>query len=83
MARKEECSGHFPNGVRMSFFLVTITRMSALPGTASFYFVNGIGGKSKYDFLNIVEGSQVRYNEDYGAMLVEVSGFHQPSRFSN
>jgi hypothetical protein len=47
------------------------------------YFVNGIGGKSKYDFLNIVEGSQVRYNEDYGAMLVEVSGFHQPSRFSN
>jgi hypothetical protein len=38
------------------------------------YFVNGIGGSSKYDFLDIVEGSQVRYNEDFGAMLVEVSG---------
>ncbi len=37
------------------------------------YFVNGLGGKSKYNFLDIVEGSQVRYNEDYGAMLVDVS----------
>ncbi len=36
------------------------------------YFVNGLGGKSKYDFIEIVEGSQVRYNDDYGAMLVEV-----------
>lgn len=36
------------------------------------YFVNGVGGASRYDFLDIVEGSQVRYNEDYGAMLVEV-----------
>jgi len=38
------------------------------------HFVNGLGGSSKYDFLDIVEGSQARYNEDYGAMLVEVSG---------
>lgn len=35
------------------------------------YIVNGLGGKSKYEFLEVVEGSQVRYNEDYGAMLVE------------
>lgn len=36
------------------------------------YFVNGLGGNSKY-FFNIIpeEGSQVRYNQDYGAMLVE------------
>jgi hypothetical protein len=37
------------------------------------YFVNGLGGASRYDFEDIVEGSQVRYNEDFGAMLVEVS----------
>lgn len=37
------------------------------------YFVNGLGGASRYNFEDIVEGSQVRYNEDFGAMLVEVS----------
>jgi predicted phosphodiesterase len=37
------------------------------------YFVNGLGGRSKYPFFGVVEGSQVRYNEDYGAMLVEAS----------
>jgi hypothetical protein len=37
------------------------------------YFVNGLGGKSKYNFLDDVVGSQVKYNEDYGAMLVDVS----------
>ena len=36
------------------------------------YFVNGLGGAGRYDFKNIVDGSQVRYNEDHGAMLVEV-----------
>jgi len=35
------------------------------------YFVNGLGGKSIYSFGNPVPGSQVRYNGDYGAMLVE------------
>ncbi len=35
------------------------------------YFVNGLGGKSKYDFFGVIEGSQLRYNDDYGAMLVE------------
>lgn len=35
------------------------------------YFVNGLGGMSRYTFFVAVEGSQVRYNRDYGAMLVE------------
>jgi hypothetical protein len=38
-----------------------------------YYFVNGLGGASIYDFNVIIEGSQVRYNEDHGAMLVEVN----------
>lgn len=37
------------------------------------YFVNGLGGRSRYSFGTPVPGSQVRYNEDYGAMLVEAS----------
>jgi hypothetical protein len=37
------------------------------------YFVNGLGGKSKYDFGETVSGSQVRYQADYGAMLVEAN----------
>jgi len=49
----------------------TYERISPLDGII--YFVNGLGGKSKYDFPIIVEGSHVRYNEDYGAMLVDVS----------
>ena len=36
------------------------------------YFVNGLGGKSIYDFPGDVVGSQVQYNGDYGAMLVDV-----------
>jgi hypothetical protein len=35
------------------------------------YFVNGLGGGAIYYFVNILDGSQVRYNDDYGAMLVE------------
>ena len=35
------------------------------------YFVNGLGGRSKYSFDTPIPGSQVRYNEYYGAMLVE------------
>jgi tartrate-resistant acid phosphatase type 5 len=34
------------------------------------YFINGLGGGGIYDFGQIAEGSQVRYNADYGAMLV-------------
>jgi hypothetical protein len=37
------------------------------------YFVNGLGGAGRYDFKDIVQGSQVRYNADHGAMLVEAS----------
>ncbi len=37
------------------------------------YFVNGLGGRSIYEFGEPVLGSQVRYNGDYGAMLVNVS----------
>ena len=35
------------------------------------YIENGLGGKSLHDFVDLIPGSQVRYNEDYGAMLVE------------
>lgn len=35
------------------------------------YFVNGLGGGAIYRFKNVLDGSQVRFNEDYGAMLVE------------
>ena len=34
------------------------------------YFVNGLGGKSKYDFGTPLPESQFQYNADYGAMLV-------------
>jgi tartrate-resistant acid phosphatase type 5 len=36
------------------------------------YFVNGFGGHSKYAFITTVTGSAVRFNGDFGAMLVEV-----------
>jgi len=34
------------------------------------YFVNGLGGNSRYDFGSPVSGSQVRYNATFGAMRV-------------
>jgi hypothetical protein len=37
------------------------------------YFVNGAGGGGLYAFSTIVEGSVVRYNDHYGAMLVTAS----------
>jgi len=38
------------------------------------YFVNGLGGSpSIYGFDEIVPGSQVRFNDDHGAMLVEAT----------
>jgi hypothetical protein len=37
------------------------------------YFINGLGGGPIYGFKVIAEGSQVRFNDDYGAMLVEAS----------
>jgi tartrate-resistant acid phosphatase type 5 len=40
------------------------------------YIVDGLGGNGIYDFENIVDGSQVRYNGDYGALRVEVNETH-------
>ncbi|MFC1769480.1 metallophosphoesterase family protein [Nitrospirota bacterium] len=37
------------------------------------YFVNGLGGKSIYHFNTPLPESQVRYNGDYGAMLVQIA----------
>ncbi|MCH7762023.1 metallophosphoesterase [candidate division TA06 bacterium] len=37
------------------------------------YFVNGLGGRSRYSFGNPIPGSQIRYNDDFGAMLVVAS----------
>jgi len=37
------------------------------------YIVNGLGGGSKYDFIDILPESLVRYNQEFGAMRVEVS----------
>lgn len=37
------------------------------------YFVNGIGGAALYPIGIPVAGSQVRYNADYGAMLIEAT----------
>jgi hypothetical protein len=38
------------------------------------YFVNGVGGNGLYYFRDVwVEGSEVRYNTDFGAMLVEAT----------
>jgi tartrate-resistant acid phosphatase type 5 len=37
------------------------------------YFVNGLGGGSIYPFETIENGSQVRFDASYGAMLVEAS----------
>ena len=36
------------------------------------YFVNGLGGRSRYDFAAPVRGSQIRFNALEGAQLVEV-----------
>jgi hypothetical protein len=35
------------------------------------YFVNGLGGSVRYDVGNPVEGSQVRFNGDFGALFID------------
>jgi hypothetical protein len=37
------------------------------------YFVNGVGGASRYDFGSPLPESQVRYNSGFGAMLVDAT----------
>jgi len=47
------------------------------------YFVNGLGGGAIYNFEIILEGSKVRYNQDYGAMLVEAREENLTFTFAN
>jgi len=45
------------------------------------YFVNGLGGGPRYEFPSLHPGSQVRYRDDHGAMLVEADEAHLTFRF--
>jgi hypothetical protein len=47
------------------------------------YIVNGLGGGPIYSVKTPVEGSQVLYNEDYGAMLVEANETGMQFQFFN
>ena len=47
------------------------------------YFVNGLGGRSIYALGTPVAGSVVRYNGDYGAMLVDASSTGITYQFIN
>ncbi len=47
------------------------------------YFVNGLGGGARYDFINILESSQMRYNAEHGAMLVEATSAQITFQFWN
>ncbi len=46
------------------------------------YFVDGLGGKSRYDFATTpVPGSKVRFSADFGAMLVDATDTRVRFRF--
>lgn len=47
------------------------------------YFVQGISGAQIYDIYNILPESQVRYNETYGALLVDATPQQLRFRFYN
>ena len=47
------------------------------------YFVDGLGGASRYDFETILPSSQVRYNDTYRAMLVNADAGSITFRFFN
>ncbi len=47
------------------------------------YFVNGLGGRSIYSFGTPVPGSQLRYNDDYGAMRISADGAQMTFEFVN
>ncbi len=47
------------------------------------YFVNGMGGYAIYDFVDILDGSQARYNDDYGAMRIQASDSYLLFEFFN
>ena len=52
-------------------------------GDSLVYFVNGLGGANRYNFTNPVEGSIVRYNNDWGAMKVSQQGNELLFKFFN
>jgi len=45
------------------------------------YFVNGLGGASRYGFVTPVQGSMVRYSSDWGAMLVQANSLQMTFQF--
>lgn len=47
------------------------------------YFVNGLGGRTKYRFGDLVEGSQAQYDCEFGAMLVDAAEDTVEFRFIN
>jgi hypothetical protein len=47
------------------------------------YFINGLGGSSRYYFDIPTSGSEVRYNADFGAMMVDASSDDINFRFIN
>lgn len=47
------------------------------------YFVNGLGGGPRYEFVEILPESLVRYRDDFGAMLVEATAQRISYRFIN
>jgi tartrate-resistant acid phosphatase type 5 len=47
------------------------------------YFVNGMGGFALYNFGDVLDGSQARYNNDYGAMRVEATDVYLLFQFYN
>ncbi|KKM76026.1 hypothetical protein LCGC14_1384290, partial [marine sediment metagenome] len=38
------------------------------------YFITGLGGRSRYGFVNPIAGSEVRYSDNFGSMRVTVDG---------
>ncbi|MFZ1518237.1 MAG: metallophosphoesterase [Ignavibacteriaceae bacterium] len=47
------------------------------------YLVNGLGGHSIYTFTDTLEESLFRYNENYGALLIEADENNLSSKFYN
>ena len=47
------------------------------------YLVNGLGGGFIYDFIDPLPESLVRYNQDHGAMRVEVTPTKLFAQFMN
>lgn len=47
------------------------------------YFVNGLGGMSRYDFGTPIDGSIMRYSDNYGAMLIDANDTSMTFQFVN